>query len=191
MGLLEDGDGSSALPVPETCQQSAFHTAWFVSLALWYLYGALLIGLAMWPTRRRVGVALGHLALFGAVVALMAAFQQTWRCQPVGPDGHPVTAVPYENRRAFPALEAAVLAFLLVLSYTERWLHHLALYGYQRALVFALLAAYLTSLLWFHSLLQLALSLALGVGGALAWHRVLLRTLGPSHPGGGPDVLTV
>lgn len=165
-------------PVPDlpVCQHTSFLTAWYVSTAVWYLLAALWLGLGLWPTRRRAGALLGSVGVLGLGVMVHVGFKQTFHCVLVDASGHelPGRHEPFENPRAFPSLEGALLAYLAVawiLPHRQAWLPALA----QRGLVTGVLFSVALSLLWFHTPLQVAISLVLGALVGVAWQRLVVE----------------
>lgn len=170
-----------------TCQQSSFLAAWYVSTGAWYGLAAAWLALALWPTRRRTGVVLGTLLLLGVLSVVMVMFKQTFHCALVGANGHVVSGkAPYENPRAFPSLEGGLAAYAGALALLDPALRRpwQLTQRYQRALLAGLAVSFATSLLWFHTPAQVALSLLLGAVLGAAWQRVLQRVLA-EFPGSG------
>lgn len=175
-----------------TCQQSSFLAAWYVSTGAWYGLAAAWLALALWPTRRRAGGALGALLLLGALSVVMTTFKQTFHCALVGPDGHVAPGKPpYENPRAFPSLEGGLAAYAAALALLDPALRRpwQVTQRYQRVLLAVAAGTFAASLLWFHTPVQVALSLVLGAVLGATWQRVLQRVLA-EFPGEGGAIGT-
>lgn len=172
------------------CQHTSFMAAWYITTGAWYALVYVWLALFLWPSRLRAGHAIGTVLLFGVLTVTGVLFRQTFHCRIVGADGHAdPDKPPYENRRAFPSIEGALLAYAV----TQFVLHPGTLVrwqltqNYQRTIGAALVLVYLAGLLWFHTPTQVALSLLLGAAMGAVWQRVLQRVLA-EFPGAGGGI---